>query len=345
MGNVPIFDHNDPTYRLIVQNYSVAYVNKLIIAYAQPSLFSSEAVRLQTFHTHRWDKLRPTPNQLARHGFYLTPQGATRCAFCTVTITHWGVEDTPSFVHTYYSNNCPLLCDPTLSTNIPISAQPAHDNANTLRFRLGQVTSEIIALANNARDLSNHVPIDQVIRGDVLNDGYRTHYRPTRTPRAHASHMATEVARYRSYNGCYPALRMDLIKLVRAGFFYAGQGDLVHCFSCGGGLEDWELHMCPWMEHAKFYPECHHLKNVRGALFVDNTQQRFNEEIRYLIPAVPRSVQPARLPLTCYGCGNRAEVLMFMCFHYCACTSCVKEMTSCPKCYAGFIGYVRAYLL
>jgi hypothetical protein len=205
------------------------------------------------------------------------------------------------------------------------------------------VTSEIIALANNARDPVEQVPIEDIVKGDELNDGYRAHYRPNRTPRAFSPHMATPSARYRSFNGCHPKIRTDLVQMVQAGFFCTGTPGLVHCFSCGGGLEDWAPNKCPWTEHAKYYPECHYLRNTRGVSFVEYVQRKFTEETKYM-SLMPKPHQPGRVPLTCYGCGNKAEVLMFNCFHFSACVQCIREMTMCPQCHVKIVGHLRAYI-
>jgi hypothetical protein len=42
-------------------------------------------------------------------------------------------------------------------------------------------------------------------------------------------------------------------ELSDAGFYYSGKGDRVCCFSCGGGLKDWEEGDNPWEQHAISY--------------------------------------------------------------------------------------------
>ncbi len=44
--------------------------------------------------------------------------------------------------------------------------------------------------------------------------------------------------------------------LASAGLFYLGEGDKTQCFRCGGGLENWETHDIPAVEHARYYPQC-----------------------------------------------------------------------------------------
>jgi hypothetical protein len=209
---------------------------------------------------------------------------------------------------------------------------------------MGQITADMITSGKQSKNETVNVPIKQVIQGDSLNDGYRVHFRPTRTPQAYSPHMATENVRFRSFNGCYPRIRTDLVQMVQAGFYYSGIPNFVRCYSCNGGLENWAPNKNPWIEHAKFYPECHHLRNVKGQLFIDGIQKTFAEECKFLLPTFPRTEPTARTPVSCFDCGKSAEVLFLNCYHMCACAECVKEMTFCPKCHVKFEGYVKAYL-
>lgn len=34
----------------------------------------------------------------------------------------------------------------------------------------------------------------------------------------------------------------------------SGQGDVVRCFHCDGGVRNWSFGDDPWREHAKWYP-------------------------------------------------------------------------------------------
>lgn len=38
-------------------------------------------------------------------------------------------------------------------------------------------------------------------------------------------------------------------------FSLPGQGDVVRCFYCDGGVRSWSFGDDPWREHAKWYPE------------------------------------------------------------------------------------------
>ena len=47
--------------------------------------------------------------------------------------------------------------------------------------------------------------------------------------------------------------------LVKSGFYYTGQGDLVTCFMCGLTLKDWERGDVVDLEHKKWSPGCKYL--------------------------------------------------------------------------------------
>lgn len=57
--------------------------------------------------------------------------------------------------------------------------------------------------------------------------------------------------------------------LSKAGLFFSGKGDLVICFFCGGSLKDWQNEDVPWVEHARWFPNCKYVKLCKGENFVN----------------------------------------------------------------------------
>ena len=45
------------------------------------------------------------------------------------------------------------------------------------------------------------------------------------------------------------------------------------CFSCRGGLKDWEKNDDPWLEHAVWYPGCEFLLNEKGEKFITEARK------------------------------------------------------------------------
>ena len=47
------------------------------------------------------------------------------------------------------------------------------------------------------------------------------------------------------------------------------QGDSVKCFWCDGGLRNWQPGDDPWIQHARWFPKCGHMKRTRGLEFIE----------------------------------------------------------------------------
>ncbi|KAK3590332.1 hypothetical protein CHS0354_011852 [Potamilus streckersoni] len=57
-------------------------------------------------------------------------------------------------------------------------------------------------------------------------------------------------------------------ELAHAGFYSLGKDDVVRCFSCDGGLKNWEPEDDPWIEHARWFSDCDYLRHVKGEEFI-----------------------------------------------------------------------------
>lgn len=87
---------------------------------------------------------------------------------------------------------------------------------------------------------------------------------------------------FRHYWATVDSKRRLVMEMADAGFFYCGSGlnDKVMCFSCGGGIEDWEYYDDPWMQHAICFPDCFYLNAVKGTDYVDKSKHLFFKETR-----------------------------------------------------------------
>uniref|UniRef100_F6Y8I1 RING-type domain-containing protein n=1 Tax=Ciona intestinalis TaxID=7719 RepID=F6Y8I1_CIOIN len=68
-------------------------------------------------------------------------------------------------------------------------------------------------------------------------------------------------------------------------YFFTGPGDLVKCWYCGNKLKNFDVEDEPWMEHAKWFPQCEFLLQNKGHAFVANIQTSY-----------PRNVHVVNLP-------------------------------------------------
>lgn len=62
--------------------------------------------------------------------------------------------------------------------------------------------------------------------------------------------------------------------LVKAGFYFLGISDFTKCFHCDGGLCQWEKGDDPWIEHARWYPECEYVRLTKGEAFIERVKSR-----------------------------------------------------------------------
>jgi len=66
--------------------------------------------------------------------------------------------------------------------------------------------------------------------------------------------------RGREHHFAYPL--SSPAKLAGAGFFYIGPSDNVRCFTCDGGLKNFQPDDDPLLEHRRWFPKCQYLAEV-----------------------------------------------------------------------------------
>ncbi|XP_054164283.1 putative inhibitor of apoptosis [Oppia nitens] len=110
---------------------------------------------------------------------------------------------------------------------------------------------------------------------DMTAYGVQPHYGPK-----NVSYKAIDV-RLRSFNAnnCWdPMVPVCPEDLARAGFYSIGMSDYVKCFYCDGGLCNWEPGDDPWVEHAKWFPNCQFVKLNKSQVFVDECRRMAERE-------------------------------------------------------------------
>ena len=60
-------------------------------------------------------------------------------------------------------------------------------------------------------------------------------------------------------------------------YFLSGVNDNVRCFHCDGGLRCWSNSDDAWEEHAKWFPQCPYLVEVKGYGYIENVQRMVRE--------------------------------------------------------------------
>lgn len=344
--------------------------------------YNVEENRLKTFNN--WDVSFIDKHRLALLGFYYYgPSDMVKCHFCGVEIGMWEDGDDVLTDHMRWSPYCSLIRrNPT--ENVPI-------NESVLNYALPPAPS---ADVTGVMERPNTVPegsIESVSEDDVhmmqhvlYNQGGWDAVFPRTSnstltqslQRPEHPEYAIEAKRVESYEDWPKTMRQKPQQLSDAGFYYTGKGDRVCCFSCGGGLKDWEENDEPWQQHAMWYSKCEYLKLMKGMEFI-NEMAKIREELSCSksneFPSLSSSPnggsQESSLSLTqtmdveqlsledsdepiniekesklckiCYV--NEYNTIFLPCGHVIACAKCASSVSKCPACRQPFETLTRVY--
>ncbi|KAK6171479.1 hypothetical protein SNE40_019661 [Patella caerulea] len=240
--NSDVINRSDSTGRRPVTQLSASLREGKVILW-------SEMARLQTFK-NSWPHCSPSPNDLAKAGFSFTgsPDGV-RCVFCKGILRNWQDVDIPMIEHRKHFPNCPFVCGHQVG-NIPLDVRSA-------------VSERMDATHSHGTGATNQfTPVSGIHTERLCHPNY-----------------ATEASRIASYTLWPSGLSQTPQQLAEAGFFYAGSGDGVTCFHCGGGLRTWERGEDPWEEHAKWFSRCPYLLQVKDEAFVQQFHYPNNSSV------------------------------------------------------------------
>ncbi|XP_069779383.1 baculoviral IAP repeat-containing protein 7-B-like [Narcine bancroftii] len=173
-----------------------------------------------------------------------------------------------------------------------------------------------------------------------------------------AEEMRVEEARLRSFEKWPACAIIQPASLAQAGFFYTGHLDNVKCFHCDGQLRNWELGDDPWMEHAKWFPRCQYVLQIKGRDYVDRIQELNSGISEAMIQGSSASRTTnsqgmraaAQLLLlkrerTCKVCMDKEVGVVFLpCGHLVACRDCTSKIQNCPICRTLIRGSVRTFM-
>ncbi|KAI8745460.1 baculoviral IAP repeat-containing protein 2 [Biomphalaria glabrata] len=130
--------------------------------------------------------------------------------------------------------------------------------------------------------------------------------------------------------------------LARAGFYYAGIGDAVICFCCGGGLRSIARDSDFCYLHAKYYPGCAYINLLLGASLMEFIQRNQAMDESSFNPSsigapiynhVEEDVNLIAPRLRCRNCQTRRTSLLFLpCGHLRFCLQCGIRVLICYVC-------------
>ncbi|XP_059614742.1 death-associated inhibitor of apoptosis 1-like [Phlebotomus argentipes] len=325
-----------------------------------------EENRLLTFEN--WSVEFIDRQKLALLGFYfLGYQDVVKCAFCRVEIGRWEPADDVFTEHYRWSTNCPLLRRrPT--ANVPIDAEALNRVLPSVSYDTcgpcGVTTQRPAAFAE-----ASHPSIST----DTFTPAAVFFSPPRRCDYAELEIEANRLATFREWPR---NLKMKPEELCDAGFFYTGIGDRVQCFSCGGGLKDWEDNDCAWEQHARWYDNCEYLKLIKGQKYIDEVKAKNAqtlspseglqecsasssvspvavvkeqespkvEDVATTVKPIGASAGDALENKLCKICFvNEYNTAFLPCGHVVACAKCASSVTSCPLCREPFTTVTRIY--
>ena len=87
----------------------------------------------------------------------------------------------------------------------------------------------------------------------------------------------TEQSRFESFKEWPLNLSQQPIDLAKAGFYYYGIKDMVKCFYCNGGLRNWDPIDEPITEHARWFPKCPYIRQLKGPGFIELIRERYKD--------------------------------------------------------------------
>ena len=252
--------------------------------------------------------------RLARAGFYHIGQSSeTKCFSCGITYKDWTSGDDPMAVHRRLSPSCDIVRHnrqniPSTIDNEEMERTPTQ----CISFSNNSVSRQPI-ITNNTGNSQNQT----VNTSDVTTNTPTTHQSSTERSNAISSNNERTIAeqtsnQYQHSNG-YSALGINVEKpryptyaqlqvrissyqgwptyldqtpraMAMAGFLFAGYQDYTRCFFCGGGLRNWEAGDDPWVEHARWFPQCAFVKQNKGETFIQTVLKKQKERVSYYGP-------------------------------------------------------------
>lgn len=305
-----------------------------------------EIIRLESFDDE-WKSEFVSKNDLAKYGFYNLKRGDfVKCHFCKVEIGIWEKNDNVIYEHLRWSPLCPLMRKEK-TNNEPIDesfldnvSEPSQDtcgivikNSVAENSYISTSTNESESNSDDSNTSESSIGYANVITAPFSNNVQRKIL-------AHPEYDI-EAKRLETFEDWPKIMKQKPEDLSDAGFFYTKRGDRVKCFSCGGGLKDWEFDDDPWEQHAIWYKDCEYVALVKGQEFIrkcleSNIREQSQSEpskanTKPTLALSEEITDDTRLCKICYM--NEIDTVFLSCGHVTACAKCASSLkNTCPIC-------------
>jgi len=241
----------------------LTYVLNELTLEERESLMVDERQRRKTFQVTWPLEGNLSGIKMAQAGFYsVDDYDRVQCVFCRGSLHRWEQDDIPMLEHARSFAFCRFV---------------KGLNCGNREYRSDKLSGDDlrnISMLNSAgSDRSNR-------NGTISVDSSTLGISTTRA--AHIEY-APEPSRLRTYNRWPVTSALTKEKLCEAGFYFTGFDDQVRCFYCSGGLREWSLTDDPWIEHARWFPDCSFLVQQKG--------QDYIEEVHATTPANKKCVR------------------------------------------------------
>ncbi|XP_045029942.1 baculoviral IAP repeat-containing protein 7-like isoform X1 [Daphnia magna] len=270
-----------------------------------------EDIRLRTFNEH-FSATFLNPLALAKAGFfYVGVDDQVQCAFCRGVVKDWEVDDDPVREHQRLFPSCPFVLGLPVG-NVPLGEDQSHhalveratslpvpQQMNTGFGATHHFTSQMRpdAFPDTEPQSTENMQLDALVGENLEELGIRKHTGPRYIT------YATLDARLKSYGHWPPQLKQTPRAMAQAGFFHLGVNDHVNCFHCGSGLRNWEPDDDPWLEHARWFPQCRFVMLMKGEQYIKEAKESMSTpKVKHSLAASvgsqrspPREVSEAEL--------------------------------------------------
>ncbi|XP_037386657.1 baculoviral IAP repeat-containing protein 1 isoform X2 [Talpa occidentalis] len=195
--------------------------------------YQEERARLESFENWPFYAQAISPRELSTAGFVFTGKRDTvQCFSCGGCLGNWEEGDDPWKEHAKWFPRCEFLQSKKSSKEI----------AQYIESYKGFVG------VTGDHFVNSWVKRDLPIPPGYCND----------------SIFANEELRLDSFKNWPQASPVGVAALAKAGLFYTGIKDKLQCFSCGGYLK-WKEGDGPLEDHAKYFPNCLFLQNMKSS--------------------------------------------------------------------------------
>jgi len=167
----------------------------------------------------------------------------------------WEEGDLPSTEHRRHFPRCPFVC------NLPVGNIPIGHEIEAAEIREREEAAGVDVCGPFAPVSRLMAAQEQTVRGaqplngNVNDVAMNLAIKVSGNGPVHPN-LVTLQSRLKTFVNWPDTCGQSKETLAEAGFFYIARLDHVKCFYCDGGLRNWEPNDDPWLEHARWFPNC-----------------------------------------------------------------------------------------